>query len=239
MIDLGDYYCGGYLLIRADLPERWRVAADPLPDNIISLAECICPLRASVHWGWRPGDRDAALRFGIPQEKMDEFVEWCGSGFGTDIDIFSTFYSVEAARRFIARFVPNSDNLYLIGAGLHRDLPLIPYPPHQTGDELFGTEKLLSQHLPLESGGTMLGFEIASLAYNDFGHSWWCSGGLIEDVDVIFGIRPNDYGLIDSYADAKKVYEWVAVDEMQGRRSEPEPYYPWLLVSYPLETDAP
>jgi hypothetical protein len=50
----------------------------------------------------------------------------------------------------------------------------------------------------------------------------------------LYGIRPNPYGLIDTFTDAKKVHDWIAEDNLQGTRAEPEPYAPWLLVSYPL-----
>ena len=79
----------------------------------------------------------------------------------------------------------------------------------------------------------ILGFEIASFAYHDFGHSWLCSG-INQDMYQLYGIHPNAYGLIDTAEDARKVYDWIAEDEMQGRRAEPEPYAYWLLVSYPL-----
>ena len=71
----------------------------------------------------------------------------------------------------------------------------------------------------------------------DFGHSWLCSG-LERDMHERFGIRANNKGLLDSYADAKQVYDWIADDAMQGARAEPEPYALWLLLAYPLGPDA-
>jgi hypothetical protein len=51
-----------------------------------------------------------------------------------------------------------------------------------------------------------------------------------------FGIRPGQYGLIETFEDANKVYEWILEGEAKGeQRAEPEPYYPWLIVRYPLE----
>ena len=50
-------------------------------------------------------------------------------------------------------------------------------------------------------------------------------------MNELFGIRPNPYGLIDTYEDAKKVADWIAEDKHRG---EPLPYYPWLIVQYPL-----
>ena len=117
MIDLSDYYSGGYFLLRADKPDWPQLQTDLLPDKLISLSGHICP-RLKVYWGWTPGDRDAAFRFGIPEFKLNEFVEWCQTEYQSDMDIVSMFYSPEAARRFIERFLPDTADLYLIGTGL-------------------------------------------------------------------------------------------------------------------------
>ena len=70
--------------------------------------------------------------------------------------------------------------------------------------------------------------------YQSVADSWLVSG-LARDMHDRFGIHPNPYGLIDSLEDAMKIYAWIAEDEQKGYRAEPEPYYPWLLVDYPLE----
>lgn len=46
----------------------------------------------------------------------------------------------------------------------------------------------------------------------------------------LHGLRPNPYGLIDTYEDAQTVTEWIAEHKEQA---EPLPYYPWLIVEYP------
>ena len=96
-----------------------------------------------------------------------------------------------------------------------------------------GIQKQIDQHLPLAEGGTILGFEVVSFAYSHFGHSWICSGLQLE-MDDLFGVRPGQFGLIETREAAQQVYEWIAEDHQQGHRGEPEPYHYWLLVSYPL-----
>src|SRR5258705_973443 len=93
-VDLRDFYSGGYFLIRADRPNWPAPFSEFLPDgNLTSLSTCICPNRLSVTWGWDPGDRDAALEFGIPEMRLTEFVEWCNSEYHELMDINSMFYS--------------------------------------------------------------------------------------------------------------------------------------------------
>jgi hypothetical protein len=254
-IDPRDYYCGGYFLIRANT-SGYNANRPLLPDTIISLSECIC-LKLKIGWGWIPGDKEAALAFGIPEDKFDEFKAWSGPAHDVEMGLWSVFYSPDYARRFIERFLPDAGDLYLIGIGLHKELVgafwqgqlfdvfwgqsrgVLRDQSSYEKDYHYATERLIKRLLPLERGGKPLGYEVVSgVFYGDFGHSWLCS---LIDVDMheLYGIRPNAYGLIDTYPEAKQVYEWIAEDEMQGGRSEPEPYNAWLLVSYPLTDDAP
>lgn len=249
MIDLADYYSGGYFLIRADNPE-WYVPlkAELGIEDILSLSTCICT-RVSVWWGWNPGDLEAALKFGVPAEKLDEFVEWCSDAHEVDIYHVSMFYSVDAARRFVARFLPNTDGLYLIGAGLYKPLEAAGWNlyPHQVKYEIEvdlrlqkerkpqGVNDQIELHLPLEAGGTPLGFEVICFwNFSDFADSWFCSN-IPTHMDDLFGIKPGQLGLLQSREEAEKVSNWIMEGfEDENYRAEPEPYAYWLLVSYPL-----
>lgn len=252
MIDLADYYSGGYFLIRAENPDWYEPVKIELGvDKLLSLSQCICP-RLEVYWGWTPGDPEAAIGFGIPETKLDEFAEWCSVFPQTEIASMSMFYTVEAARRFIERFLPNTDGLYLIGAGLYKPLEAVGWnlSPEQMRIKntitvnlllqtdrraIEGIEDQIEQHLPLAEGGTPLGFEVVSYAYNNFGHSWLCSG-LQKHMHELFGIKPGQFGLIQTREEAQKTYDWIMEDRGDGNhRGEPEPYAYRLLVSYPLD----
>jgi len=246
MIDLSEYYSGGYFLIRAHKPDWPQLQTDLLPEKLLSLSRCICP-RVEVAWGWIPGDREAALRFGILEDKLDEFVEWCGHT--SDIDHLSMFHSVEAAQRFVQRFLPNTSNLYLIGAGLYQALEPADWngakaalgdidlqtnlllQPNPASFRTYGVEGQIGQRLLLADGGTPLGFEVICFAYNDFADSWYCNF-TAEDLVTMLGIRPGKHGLIERREEAQRVNDWIAEDPTH--RGEPLPYAYWLLVSYPL-----
>jgi hypothetical protein len=254
-INLSDYYCGGYFLIRANT-SGYNADRPLLPDKIISLSECICP-NLNIRWGWILGDKEAALAFGIQEDKFDEFKEWSGTAHDVELGLWSVFYSLDYARRFIKQFLPDASDLYLIGSGLHKELEpafwqgqlfdvfwgqsrgVLREQSSPKKEQHYGTEKLIKRLLPLERGGKPLGYEVVSgVFYGDFSHSWLCSY-LDAEMHELYGMRPNEYGLIDTCAEAKRVYDWIAEDEMQGGRAEPEPYNAWLLVSYPLAEDAP
>ena len=99
------------------------------------------------------------------------------------------------------------------------------------GGRVEGIEKQIEQHLPLAEDGTALGFEVVSLSYSDYGCSWYCNH-TAEDLGTLFGIRPGQFGLIETREQAQQVNDWIAEDPVH--RGEPEPYDYWLLMSYPL-----
>jgi hypothetical protein len=235
MINFDNYYSGGYFLLRADKPGWPQLQTDLLPEKLISLSQHMCP-RLSVYWGWNPGNREAALRFGIPEPKLDGFVEWC-SAYHADLDILSMFYSTEAARRFVKRFELNTQNLYIIGAGLPKELEETNWSAESDG-RVEGVEKQIEQHIPLEAGGSKLGFDITSYAHNDFDCSWLCNY-LHHDVFELYGVRPNQCGLVETYTEAKTVYKWINDGEINRTRAESQLYDFWLLVSYPVEFPSP
>ena len=118
----------------------------------------------------------------------------------------------------------------MLGVGLSQELEETNWR-EPSGIEPYGIEKRIEQHLRLAEDGRPLGFEVVSYSYGNFGCSWLCNN-LHFEMNNLFGIRPKDYGLLDSEQDAKRVYEWIAED---AHRAEPEPYDYWLLLEYPLE----
>lgn len=235
MIDLNDYYCGGYLLVKARVLEAWEYGARHLfPSKVISLSECIASV-FKLYWAWESNrERDQIIAFGIDPQQITAFAEWCSSN--PDIEYPQTFKNVQAARDLVKRFLLAVSDLHLIGVGVNKQdtsLPLLQLENMQHGR--IGIDKNVYEKMVFEAGGVPLGFEIASYpGDHGFGHSWLCSG-IEKDALDLFGIRPNEHGFIPTYAEAKQVHDWIAEDNMQGRRSEPEPYAPWLIVSYPLD----
>lgn len=224
---LDDYYCGGYFLIRAENPE-WVKDNDALPKRVISLSECISQ-QLMITWGWIPSDKQAALDFGIAEEKLDDFVNhWCQQTNSSDL-YPGLFHTVQEARDFIEKYISKRENLYLIGIGLNHQLAGKKQFSQETNRA--GIEKLLKQKRQLERDGMVLGHEVVGFWHSSFACSWLCNG-LEVDMYEEFAIRPNQYGLISKYSDAKTILDWIMV--APESRAEPTDYLVWLLVSYPL-----
>ena len=120
--------------------------------------------------------------------------------------------------------------MYIIGAGLPKYLQPAWF---DVEDDNQGVEGRIKQGLLMEEPNAILGYDVVSYSYHDFSHSWLCSH-LEQDMNDKFGIRANQYGLLDTFEDAQKINDWIAEDEMKGTRAEPEPYDFWLIASYDL-----
>ena len=242
-IDLNDYVAGGYFVVKYS--DYGFARSELMPELVVSLSLCMS-MKFQVDWGWRKMGPPPKNDLGIPPEKHAAFYAW-SSAANADSD---GIYDIADARYAINQFFPDNPDVLLIGIGLHHELVnefsiYKPYPAEHPNyvvyerpgaDEQRSTElkgHFVNKRVSLEKDGQPLGFEVISYFYS-WSHSWLCSG-LEKNMHELFGIRHNSYGLIDSYTEAKKVYEWIAEDEMQGTRSEPEPYYPWLIVQYPLQ----
>jgi hypothetical protein len=242
-IDLNDYVWGGFFVATYAADGWWK---SPLvPERIISLSRHIGRV-LPVTWGWEPDKNRVELRrFGIREYQYQDFHQWAVT---CDADLFG-YYDLDETQEMIRRFIPKDWAVLLLAAGLHRELvdeflTYKPYPDehpnyivwsspdHDERQRQFLAGHVVNDRDPLPEGGVTLGYEILSYEMG-LEHSW-LSSGLLEVMLEQFNIRPNSYGLIDSYAEAKQVYEWIAEDKMQGTRAEPEPYYPWLIVQYPV-----
>ncbi len=232
-----EFLAAGYFLLQATGRDEMR-SPDLLPDRLLSLSTCICP-SVHVYWGW---DEDEAQRqFGFPIERWSELAAWESDR----LEWPNVFHSLAHARDFCRMFDLTHEHLHLIGVGLPKTLypafanrraPLQSYNPvtDEYVDQADGIQTMLQQQDLLATGGEMLGFEVVSY-YSGLSHSWLCAS-LENTMHTKFNIRPNSHGLIATYEQAMQVYEWIAADEQKGHRAEPEPYFPWLIIDYPLET---
>jgi len=238
-IDLSDYVAGGYFVAKPIRREDW-MSAELLPEQLITLSSCLNKSKVQIYWGWDTDQYKTEIQdSGIKESDLEALRTWSQS---ENIGHPNVFYSLNAAQDFITKFTPHND-FSVFGIALPKELvsnflaenqQTIYYPATQTTKPVIdGINLVLSQNKTLEPHGNILGFEIVSSVYSDLAHSWLCNG-IEKDMFEQFSIRPNQYGLINSYLEAKQIYDWIAEDELRGTRSEPEPYYPWLIVQYPI-----
>ena len=207
-IDLSEYVAGGYFVVKYS--DHGFEPSELLPQRLISISNCI-GRKLEIYWGWDTNqNRQDILDFGIPEEKFSAFETWSTSA--SNIGFPGVFYTLDAAREFIATFLATVQDIVLIGIGLPNEMvddfivdnPQTVYDPatQMHLQDLYGINYVLHQKNQLASEGQAIGFEVVG---ENFGLScsWLCSG-LEKVMHDLFGIHPNSYGLIDSYEDAKK-----------------------------------
>lgn len=228
-IDVDRFYSAGYMVIPSSHPGWPQLHEDGINGKLISLSDCISP--RLLKRLWTDITEQEAPDYGIRPDRLDAFVHWRMRAYPSEIDDWGTFISLQAAHHFVKEFAAASDYLHIIGVGIASDLAESHFPntlPFST------VERQIAKRMPLERGGTPIGFEVVSYGYAPFGHSWLCSG-LHRELRQALHTEANAYGLIPNENAARRLYEWIAEDEMRGHRAEPEPYHYWLLVDYPFE----
>jgi hypothetical protein len=233
-VDLGDYVAGGYFVVKYIEPsDHGFQPSELLPERVISIRGCVSAT-FEVYWGWDTEKHKVeALKFGIPNEKLGVLSEWINEDHYGEIEHPNVFLKPEYALSFVNEFLDFAHDFVILGIGLHKGL-VDKFLKENVDNraELHGLDQLLYERTPLETGGQILGFEVVGYNIN-FSCSWLCSG-LEKDMRELYGIHPNQHGFIETYEDAEKVSEWINEDRIGHSRGEPDPYYPWLIVQYPV-----
>src|SRR4029453_16363526 len=119
MPSISEFISGGYFLAKyLERPEC--MSADLLPARILSASSCISeiPDAWAVKWAnYKDNDRRvAAAKFGIPTEGLPRLLDWVTSRLDSEqIGWPVVFYSLDTAREFAKEFIPNNDEVALIG----------------------------------------------------------------------------------------------------------------------------
>ena len=238
-MDLSEFYSAGYFITKAE--ERPGYAsADLLPDQFISLCNCICkffPSYWAIEWSSEAQEKriEAASYFGITEDRLDNTISEVTKLFDIDFGWENVIFTIEAARNFLDEFIPNKDGIVIIGAALHNsyfnsymDVATPPEPePGKAPIGAHGTYEVLTKKETPAQPTKVLGFE--PIVYNYGLSCCWLCNGLEKECFKKFNIKPNSNGLIDNASDASKCVTYIQSDEVGA---EPGLWLPWLLLQY-------
>lgn len=171
----------------------------------------------------------SAAAFGFEADQIDAIMEWAGRSFGNTFGFWRVFFSIDDARTVGESALGGVSGVELWGVGLHRSL-VNGYcrAPGQITASGVRTAVFANKKLP--EGGTVLGYD---LLFEELGSSFSSPESRGFDEVAMFrnvGVAPNEDGLVDSFADAKKCCRYL--DERPGAKVKG--WQPWLLVRYPL-----
>jgi hypothetical protein len=210
-----EYISGGYFISKPI--QRPSGPFSLLPEAFLTASDCfadIAPDLWAVDWeSYAPKEVvEEAAKFGIPAHLTAELVQWVSAHMVGGLHP-NAFLSLPMTREFVRRFVADN-GVQIIGIGLHTSL--LPSFYGQLEKDInrgYGLVDRIDRKDLLADGGNPLGYE--PLGY---------------EAEKLFGVRPNQNGLISKLEDAIQITE-----NLVRTGAEPAIWEPWLLVNYSPE----
>ncbi len=235
MVNLADrLLAGGYSISRA-AARPVRASADLIPDQVLSASTRICetvPDLWAIRWA-SIADAErvaAASRFGIPVEVVPRVIEWFTDHLDANTAGWpNVFFYLDVAREFVHKFLPDADEVVIVGIGLPERFANDFLSNESSGPRMAvsGVYEMIRRGNAPDPSGRPLGFEVLNHQYGTV-HSWLCDG-LEADVALIHGIKPNSSGFISTLEEASNAAQFCSSAESGGASGE---WLPWLITEY-------
>lgn len=219
------YILGGFYLIR---PAQRALCMNNelLPEKIITVSECICDNLPGT-WDLERADSIKNILHD-PKKELSVWVEdqfekgYIGWQYG--------FGNIETARAFYARFLNDMDDVYLFGIGVSEEDAVFLLGEEKPAENTGGTlvYSVLSRAEILDTAN-LVGFDVLGYDMGYF-HSYICNG-FESPFYTLFDMKPNKFGLYDSYAKAKQAAEHLS-GESSG--AEPAVWLSWAVCRFEL-----
>jgi hypothetical protein len=238
LIQLSDYFCGGYFVTRPAKRTDWQ--STTLPETLLSVSRHICTFVPDA-WSieWAEDDTNSRLKsaaeFNLEPKAIEELTRWATDNFDKEFGAWYVIFKLETAQQLRKRFLGQLKDVAILGVGLHKNLCndfllKAKAPASQPGfapNGEGGDYLAMIKRLQLASDGIPLGFEPVNRDGVPFSCSWLCNG-LEKDAEEM-KIPINSMGLIDDYSHALKFTDMLNEGKIGA---EPGPWWPWLLVDY-------
>ncbi len=230
------HYLGGYYLVEG-LPRPSQLSQF-LPPTLWTISSCFCsvyPDTWALSWVSAGREDREAVRarlgldddgFGVLQAQVDAAFE--AERFGWP-NVWLDRASAEAFYRQYLVALPHMRLLAVVLPAAYLDEFLQHHTP-APGFGACGLYQLLSRRLSPPGPTQTLGYEILGVEEGGSCHSFLCNY-LEVPYRHELGVRFNDYGLINDYADAVRATNYT---NLPSTGSEPVPWYPWLILEYEL-----
>lgn len=198
------------------------------PARLLTITSC---LGSTTPEYWN----NAWTDYGVEAERIHELQAWVVEHFDIHIGLPNVFFSLELALQFVHQFFPFDPEIVILGCGLHHDVVpdfLVTNDQSRPGERVEGMSTMLRTGRPLAAGGELLGFEVLGKEYASL-HSWvcdWVYREIVEEGYSKFGVRPNRYGLLPSFAEAAQYAAYGNTFGFEGVDN----WWPWLIVQYPV-----
>lgn len=238
IIDLNEYYAGGYFLLKSRT--KLCIPRAELPANCdpYSPAKWITWSIPNT-WGftWATDDRElssVAKYLRLSRERLLQMQQWVTSYEAIQVGYPNVFLSYTAMHTFASQFIDDKEALRYIGIGIHRlFIDEFLHTRKPVGSEgTSGIYQMLSGKHVLHPDGYILGFDILHFEYSEF-NSWLCPY-LYSGFVAATGIALNAYGLLDDEATAVQAAKFSIQAEYDTDSPilNSEWWLPWIVVDY-------
>ncbi len=211
-------------------------------ETFVSISPCLANQSCPDAWCFEEqGLHDEIVQsFGVRGDSRTAVRDW-NSRSNPDFGFPDTFRTVVAARAFISEFLEPVPGRLLIGFGVHQtnwdQLMIVADDarsalPAGCGEN--SSMEFARERRPLAGGGERLGYDVIEFDFVVPNHSWYC-GGHDAKVRDRFGVTANQFGLIETFAEARQCAEYI---DDPATPSEPGKWLPVAVVRYPDATHA-
>jgi hypothetical protein len=120
---VSEYVSGGYYVARLSRRSESK-SADLIPGQVLSASGCICeffPDVWAIEWTSESVDDRSkqAAAFGISTKDLPNVIAWATGSFTKTFGWPNAFYTLEAAQKARASFLPDDPEIVVFGLGLH------------------------------------------------------------------------------------------------------------------------
>lgn len=240
-IRIPDFISAGFRISReVDRPSS--VSAELFPARIVSASGCIAPCAPDtwcIEWVRDIQERriEDAQAFGLDSLDLEAITAWATPRFGKMIRWPNVIVDLDTANELVRRFLSTLPDVKVLELGLHRsmvdDFCRKAEPPQNPKFAPVGRqgvhEMVLKGKSPIQ-GGHVLGFEPVVFDCS-LSCSWLCNS-LDVVVERALGIKPNQFGLIEGFEEARKCVQYISRDDIGA---EPGLWLPWLIIDHASE----
>ena len=232
-----NYYLGGYFLVEGI--HRPAYSATFLPSTIWSISTCVSliyPDTWALPWTSYPDDKRLAIqtRLGLTDAEFKEMQAWVDTAFNEDRFSWpNVWLNLDDAREYYTRYLESIPQIKLLAIGIptpYFDECLESAQP-DPGMGQTGLYLLLLKPQKLSNFDNALGFELLNVESGSVNHSFLCNH--LETDYQQMKLTFNEHGLLANYDDAQRAEEFTNLETTQA---EPGPWFPWLILEYPLVT---
>jgi hypothetical protein len=219
------FILGGYYVVKA-AHRALCMDQDLLPERILTVSECICD-NIPGSWDIKRADSIKSLLHWRDKELADWAAEQLKKG---NVEWPYGFADIATARAFCARFLKDTNDIYLLGIGLSKE-DADYFISEEKPTEVIGASSVYNVLSRIEYIDTtdLLGFDVLGCDMGFF-HSYICNS-LASDLHSLFSMKPNEYGFYDSYDKAKQAAQYLL---NEGSHAEPALWQAWAVCRFEL-----